>query len=276
MYEFLVVGAQKCGTTSLHRYLEGVPQISLPLNKEEPIFDSSKLDEKALIEHFREIFGEKEKSKIYGKCSPQYMTSISIPERIKRLNGNTKIIVLIRDPIERAYSQYKMEVRRGAEVRSFESAMVEALKEHDPHRYLDTGEYCKYVSEYRKVFSDENVLLSSLERLNRDSMAEFIKIIKFIGCDDSVIPSNVGKVYHKGGVERKTDIVDRIKKNTALKTVVKKIIPDYLIRAFNYWFEQWNVVPDRGDGANLPEALVDRLKLHYCQEFELLRMVNDE
>jgi hypothetical protein len=272
MYDFLVVGAQKCGTTSVHRYLAEVQCISLPLNKEEPFFDNPCMarDKADLHAHFDAVFGRKIDGRIYGKCSPQYMLSLDTPARILDINGNVKIIIMIRDPIDRAYSQYKMEVRRGGEDQSFEVAIERALNGDDVKGYLEAGEYCKYIDEYRRVFGAHRVYVESLEKMERKPLAVFQGILNFLDVEVGGVPENVGKVYHQGGGRRKTRFVDYVKRVVFLKWVIKKTVPEKIIKSFNYWFEQWNVVVDT-EKMELSENLREELSIYFRAEFEFIK-----
>ena len=272
MYNFFVVGAQKCGTTSLHKYLESVKKIELPAGKEAPFFDNPCSDLSGLHSHFESNFGRRKPDRVYGKCSPQYMTDLEIPSRILRLNGPAKIIILIRDPIERAYSQYKMEVRRNNEERDFCSALKSALEGSDSKQYLESGLYCKYIDKYTEIFGVDNVWISALESMEANPHNEFSKILNFLGIDVEEMPVNVGRVYHKGGVSRKTELLDKMKKIRLLVKLIKSLVPASYLSRFNYWYEQWNVV-ESGGVAEIDEELRSALRDFFEKEIGLLGYV---
>ena len=109
--DFMIIGAQKSATTALHAYLTEHPRIAMPLAKEAPFFDRGdygKAAWKAFSEEHFAICGDR----LRGKASPQYMADPRVPGRIAALMPHTKLIAILRDPVDRAYSHYQMARRR--------------------------------------------------------------------------------------------------------------------------------------------------------------------
>src|SRR4051812_46716716 len=122
--DFIIIGVQKGGTSSLFEYLKQHPNIKTSVVKEVHYYDS---DYKKGMKWYRSFFplNEKNKKIIYGEASPYYFFHPLVPERIYKDNPNIKLILLLRDPVDRAYSHYQMERRKGREkLKSFEEAIL--------------------------------------------------------------------------------------------------------------------------------------------------------
>ena len=103
---FLIVGAQKSGTTTLYDILDMHPEVNMSIIKEINYFTSIKKYSKGL-KYYSSFFKEpKAEHKITGEASPGYMNTVVIPKMIYDDIGDVKIVMILRDPIKRAYSQY--------------------------------------------------------------------------------------------------------------------------------------------------------------------------
>src|SRR2546423_473254 len=121
--DFLVIGAQKAGTTSLWRYLSDNARLALPPHKEAPFFSEPSPGD--FRGYMRALFKEAPRGAKTGTVTPTYMVggpSAPVPviaERIRAAAPDVKLVALLRDPVERAHSAWRMLVRRGEERRSF-------------------------------------------------------------------------------------------------------------------------------------------------------------
>ena len=146
---FLVIGAQRSGSTALYRHLAAHPAILPPLRKEVHYFDFQYAKGRAwYLAHFPGI-----QERITGnyraitfEASPYYMLHPLAPERIMAFNPDMKLIAILRDPVDRALSHYHHEARRGVETLTFEEAIAaeperlagaERLMKKAPHHYPD-------------------------------------------------------------------------------------------------------------------------------------------
>lgn len=129
--DFLVIGTVKGGTTSLYKYISQHQSI-LPATKKEVHFFADRFRHKKTIDWYRTHFPLKvllhKSKKLTGEASPEYFHSYYAPSRIYHYLPNCKLILLLRNPIDRAYSHYCMRVRLGKEKRSFEEALIWELK----------------------------------------------------------------------------------------------------------------------------------------------------
>ncbi len=118
--DFIIIGAQKGGTTSLHRYLTHHPDVGGSIRKEVHFF--SWLYDRGL-DWYLAHFPQRGKFAMVGEASTSYLSDPDVPERVRRAVPDAKLIALLRNPVDRAFSQYQMNVRKGFEPLPFEEAI---------------------------------------------------------------------------------------------------------------------------------------------------------
>ena len=179
--DFLIIGAQKCGTTSLFHFLSQHPDLGLPTKKELHFFD---LQYNKGIEWYYSLFPKKSflKKKLTGEASPFYLFHSLVPERVFHHLPKIKIIVLLRNPIDRAYSQYNHQRKLGNEpIQSFEEAIVNEegriaaeegklkkgeINENLAYRrysYVERGFYSVQIDRWLQYFSMNQMLFIKSE-----------------------------------------------------------------------------------------------------------------
>jgi Sulfotransferase domain len=194
--DFLVIGAQKAGTTALYAYLRWHPAITGPSWKEVSFFDRHWWRGERW---YRGQFPLRSSGQLVGEASPSYLFHPLAPERVRSLLPDVRLVALLRDPVVRAYSQYQHEVALGREPLSFEDA-VEAEDERtrgeverlvaDPrafsrawwdHTYAARGLYAEQLERWLAVFEREQLLVVRTEDL-RDQPAEtYGEVLRFLG-----------------------------------------------------------------------------------------------
>ena len=193
---FFIVGAARSGTTSLWCYLKQNPQVFMPsdeLNKE-PAYFSDK-NQRISTNAFLNLFKDADpKHKLVGEASTAYLTDHKAAIRIKDFNPNAKIIIILRNPAERAYSLYNWMVQEGYEyVISFEKALeVEKRRVNkiipnfwEPqyywnYMYYHSGLYYGQVKKYLDSFG-ENTLILKFEDFQNQPNDNFKKVCNFLG-----------------------------------------------------------------------------------------------
>jgi hypothetical protein len=136
---FLVLGAQKAGTTALYAYLRWHPAITGPSWKEVSFFDRHWWRGPAW---YRGQFPLRSGTRLVGEASPSYLFHPLAPERVGALVPDARLVALLRDPVARAYSHYQHEVALGREPLSFEDALAA-----EPER--TRGEEARLVADAR-------------------------------------------------------------------------------------------------------------------------------
>jgi len=238
---FIISGFPKCGTTSLHYYLAEHPEIFMPKQKELHFFTNKilsrqiagkgdKITLKTHVRTFKEyskFFSAEKTHKSVGETSPSYINYPELFDEIKKTLSTPKIIVLVRDPIKRAYSNYLHLVREGREQLSF----VEALAEEDKRKKLQFSDfwYYKFNSSYyeklakaKKVFPE--VLILTQEELMLNPEETLKKTYRFLEVNSKFLPTLLNKKYNPGGSYSNNIITRTIFRPSSTKNFIKKTI----------------------------------------------------
>lgn len=180
---FLIVGAQKCGTTSLHEILSQHPEVVMSEVKEVNYFTNTEKYQQGLG-YYASFFPQNTQAKAIGEASPGYLCYPDVHQLIHQDLGDIKIVILLRDPIKRAYSQY-WDNRRQLKETSSETEIIDQYleAEYSPQRkgYFSRGVYYKDVKKYMDQFGDENVQVIIFESLIKNQQTELQKLYKFLG-----------------------------------------------------------------------------------------------
>lgn len=179
---FFCIGAQKAGTTTLHNILIQHPEIYLPPKKEAHFFDINERYERGLDYYFSNFFNTYNGEKIVGNINPNLeIDNRSLDRIIHSFGKNVKIIFIMRDPVNRAYSHYLMTHRRGYEKLSF----LEAL-DQEPNRLENPKFYKNYrtneIGHYEKNnfgYIHRSQYLKKIEYLHQILPKKNIKLIVF-------------------------------------------------------------------------------------------------
>jgi hypothetical protein len=203
---YLIIGAQRAGTTSLHRYLVQHPAVRTMLRtKGVHFFDTnygrgidwyaSRFPTRLYGWYVRRRHGMELRT---GEASPYYVFHPQVPYRVARHLPDVKLILLLRDPVVRAYSQYQHEVSRGFETLGFEEAIraeperlagehERLLAEpfynsfhHQHHSYLARGRYDEQLATWRSLFPDEQLLVLTSERFFAEPHRTFQRVLDFL------------------------------------------------------------------------------------------------
>ena len=202
---FLIIGFVKCGTTSLYEYLIQHPSVYAPTGKEIDYFDrfhkrgnnwyKNKFPlqiQKFLIKNFYK------KNFVTGEATPRYIEHPHALKRIKKTLPNAKFIVLLRNPIDRAYSHYNQNIHLDYEYRSFEDAIAHEQErirgryqkmqdnenyyswDFDIYAYLQHGIYATYLERWLQEFPKEQFFITSSEEFLKDTKNVYNKVLKFL------------------------------------------------------------------------------------------------
>lgn len=221
LVNFLIVGAQKGGTTALAKFLSTHPQICLAPIKEVHFFDYDQnyfgngepwLGVPKTLAHpkpqtlnptpqdrYHRFFPNYDRQLAIGEATPIYMYLPWIAERIKAYNPNMKLIILLRNPLDRAYSHYQMERARGWEWLPFAIAIrIEALRLYlakrdssersslRTHSYCDRGFYARQIRNLQRYFPKEQMLILLNEDLQNSHSQTLQRVYQFLGVDSKV------------------------------------------------------------------------------------------
>jgi hypothetical protein len=204
--DYLVIGTQRGGTSSLYNYLVQHPAVGRALTKELRFFDRyygkgvdwyrSCLPSAASRERLRRRSGLE---LVVGEASPDYLFSPHAPGRVRQLLPKVKLIVLLRDPVDRAWSGYRHEVELGHETLGFEEALeregerldgeLERMLEDPSYwsvvrqrcSYLARGRYLEQLRNWTAPFPRDQILVLRSEDFYADPAAAYRSVQEFLG-----------------------------------------------------------------------------------------------
>ncbi|KHD05974.1 hypothetical protein PN36_04315 [Candidatus Thiomargarita nelsonii] len=191
---FIGIGAQKCASTWIYSVLKDHPEVVVSKKKEIDFF-SYYYDHG--IQWYENQFQSDKNTivKAIGEISPSYLYHPQAPERIYRYNPKIKLIITLREPIARAYSNHLHEIRVDR-FKSDELSFENGLKNNP--MYLEQSLYAKHLELWYQYFPKDNILVLFQEEIKNSSMAQVTRLYKFLGIDKSHIPSldkEVNKSY---------------------------------------------------------------------------------
>jgi hypothetical protein len=189
--DFLICGVQKGGTSALDAYCRYHQDLLMADAKEVHFFDDESLFCKGKPDYrlYHQHFPSHEVGKLRGEATPIYMYWPDAPARIHAYNPDIRLIVILRDPVERAYSQWQMEFHRGLETLPFGKAVrqesTRLQQGNADHRriysYIDRGRYLRQLQVLWSLFGREHVLVVFNEDLRQSSANVLAQISEFLG-----------------------------------------------------------------------------------------------
>jgi hypothetical protein len=193
--DFVIGGTQKGGTSALDSFLRQHPQICMPQTKKELHF-FDRADDDTDYQKYHANFKPKPEHRMIGEASPIYMYWETAPYRIWKYNPKMKWILVLRNPIERAFSAWNMETKRGKEKLSFAEAIEkeperrrEALPlQHRVYSYVDRGFYAHQVRRLFNISGRDNCLILLNEELRNDHKKTLRRVFEFLGVDSLFVP----------------------------------------------------------------------------------------
>jgi len=190
--DFLIIGAPKCGTTFLHSLLNQHPQVFMPMLKEPHYFSwigdaRPRWAATKDLDAYKELFEHSLQGRVLtGEASTWYLYSPRAAAEIQRQVPNVRLIAILRDPVQRAYSSYQFRRSMGYESLSFieaiskEPSRISEGAEWDFH-YLNAGKYANQLERYLQFFPRTQLLVLRFEDLTTNPNHSFHQCCKFLG-----------------------------------------------------------------------------------------------
>lgn len=275
---FLCVGAQKAGTTTLYEVLKQHPDIFLPQIKEPHFFDEHYT--KGVSWYEKTFFNTALNQNAIGEITPAYLYIDDVPQRIlETLGPNVKLLFIFRDPVERAYSHYLMSKFNGFESATFEEAMADnmlssgdiAIAQKRRFSYRERGYYGMQVKKYLQLFYKENMHFVLFEDLisaqKKDVYAGIFNFLEVKNYDlDFNIKSNVARRV-------KNPLLQKIMNQSPwLSKITKRLLPDASTRKLlRKKLKNVNQKLSSGSSGELSPKLQEQLiKDYYLADIKLL------
>lgn len=192
--DFLIAGTQKGGTSALGHYLRDHPDICMPAKKEGHFFDRKKYPESGRIDYseYHSWFEPCRDRCLWGEKTPTYMYWNSAPRRIWNYNPDMKWILILRNPIERAFSHWIMARRRdpnmGGHADFWDALQGESARarnalphQHRRHSYVDRGFYTEQLRRIWSFFPKDQTLVLKTEELRNSPTTTLNRVCQFLG-----------------------------------------------------------------------------------------------
>ena len=280
----IVIGAHKAGTTTLHALLDSHPEIAMSLVKETnhyctdlwPLLHHLRPFSKRDIERlharnegahigvvkdrdaYASAFPIRTESKYCGESSPFYLRSLDAAKNLAHRHPDAKIIVLLRDPIDRLLSHYAMEVRDARVPEPIELAIQEeqqVLKRGQIpfHALLDSGLYGQGLSRFLEHFSIDQILVIDFAALS-DTQLLISEIAAFLKIDRNGFKSN--EKNHNEALSARSPIVNRLIAQSGIKGLIRRVVPKTVIEAIKPIYYQTKTKDNHMDEL-LHQELID-------------------
>jgi len=292
--DFLIVGAQKSATTTLYKILNNNDSIFMPNIKEVNFFAYNRYDDKLneyekynfgnnfkIITNYHEyfnLFSNVKSSQIIGESSVNYLfryiqTIKKIKKYYQNQYKNIKIIISLRNPVDRAFSSWLMNVRDNRDKMSFEESIEYNFKNSsnnipDTFKYLEYGLYYKAVKEYLDTFDNVHILL--YDDIQIDFNNEINKIFKFLNID--CISGNINNEnYNISGIPKIKMLHKIANSNSIIKKNIKYLLPNTLVNYLRNIINKNYFKPTMNNKVNI------KLKNYYKEDIEKLnKLINVE
>src|ERR1700758_1803733 len=189
--DFILAGAQKSGTTALHYFLSRHPDINMGDQQEIHFFDNdamfvSGVDYEELHKHYPLVAP----STIAGDCTPSYLYHEPAAERIWKYNAKIKLLIILRNPVERAFAHWNMQRFKGREPLDFfyavreEQTRISGAPPADARRfaYVDRGFYGRQLARLFTFFPREQAKVVKFEEFRGKQVETLASIFSFLGC----------------------------------------------------------------------------------------------
>jgi hypothetical protein len=249
MPNFIIIGAAKSGTTSIYNYLQQHPQIFMTDKKETNFFvyenkmpeyywwgspSESILKSISDLDQYQTLFQGREE-KALGEASVLYLYDQSAPERIAKYIPRVKLIAILRNPVDRAYSHY-MNLRRDG--REPHADFLQALQEEQIRKennwswdyfYTDFGYYHQQLLRYYELFPNQNIRVFLYEDLVSKPQELLIEIFNFLGVNPTFTP-DISFRFNPSGEPKSLWLQKTVVGESKFKDIIKLLLPQNLRR----------------------------------------------
>lgn len=236
---FLIVGAQKCGTTSLHEYLLQHPQICLPEGKETKFFVEDVRYAKGISYYEKEHFSSCTGELAVGEVDPDYMYFEQALERmaVDLDLAKIKLIFVLRNPVDRAFSHYLMTLRRGIETLPFEKAIQledeRISKDYYSNMhfsYTRRGFYLQQIKRFLAYTDKSNMMFILSEDLKNNTLDVLTSCYHFLDVQEDVLPPDFDVQHHVAKAPRSKVLLQLILRESFAKKIFRLLLPSDFLR----------------------------------------------
>lgn len=214
--DFMIIGAAKSGTTSLFQYLAQHSDIITPKNKEIRYFGMhNQINGLKWYLSQYPLKAERKEGMLTFEATPTYLYLKRAPKEISFLYPQMQSIVILRDPVKRAYSHWTWQQKHSAIInkdlidkRTFEQAVEQEIKNVNSvhlyaHRYLDRGKYAMQLERWYKYYNKNQILILDFEDLKSNLLDTMATVTRFLGIEDIYGNFKVGNEKVQGVLQKK-------------------------------------------------------------------------
>lgn len=237
---FLIIGAMKSGTTSLYHYLNQHPEIYLSPQKEPHFFaykderikfkgpgDQERIEKMVVSDEqqYLRLFEGIKNEKAVGEASAMYLYYSEAAKNIKEVIPDVKLIVMLRNPVDRAYSSYKHLVRDDREfLDSFEEALEAEEKRISEEwlplwHYVEAGKYGKQLTSYFEIFNKEQIKVILFEDFKKETSKVVKSTFEFLGVNKGFTPK-LDIQYNVSGIPKFQILHNYLRRESKLRKVL--------------------------------------------------------
>ncbi|MGD1930943.1 MAG: sulfotransferase [Leptolyngbyaceae cyanobacterium] len=254
---FLIIGSAKGGTSSLHYYLRQHPQIFMPDLKEPRFFaleggilnfqnpDSAiNYNSITTLREYESLFANVTNELGIGEASPLYLYSEKAARRIKHYVPDAKLMVILRNPVDRAFSCYTHLLREGYETLSFEAALKaesERRQNNWAHlwHYREAGYYYRQLKPYFELFNPEQIKIYLFDEFKQDNHAVLTDIYDFLGVDRDFVPDMTRQ--NVSGMPKSRRLQKFFSQKNVFRSTIQAVMPKEIRHTVAAKIKAWNI-----------------------------------
>jgi hypothetical protein len=212
---FIVLGGHKCGTSSLHAYLKQHPEIVMPRIKGQDILNRPRLT----IEDYRNSYESPTRESVFGEVSSVYLQSERACQSIKKNFPNAKLLAILRNPADRAFSNYNVLSRAKKN-----QLRLQDIIQNQSNPLLKKGLYYRNIKRYLENFKEEQVRILLFDTLVANKKLFFSSLFEFVGVNRDFLP-DTSLVVRKGGESQKG--TQTISSNSLLRAIARMAVKPF-------------------------------------------------
>ncbi len=283
---FLIVGAARSGTTALQGFLGQHPDVFMSHQKElyflasdtPPDFQGPGDDIVNEIwiktwDEYRSVFTEARNEKAVGEATPYYLCARQAPRLIKQYLPDARLIMVLRNPVSRAFSSYMFMRQYGWEQeRNFSSALAKEQQRKQSNwqyiwRYRELGLYSGQVQRFFDSFQKKQIWIGIFDDFTKDPLSFVQNIFRFLDVDDGFEPS-FGEKRNASGSSRFPALHRSLQRDTFLKTLARQLIPGRYQAGVRDFVLNRNLKP-----MDIPSEAAEELRTFYRPDIEKLEHI---
>ncbi|NNE74722.1 MAG: hypothetical protein HKN26_13730 [Acidimicrobiales bacterium] len=232
--DFLVIGAQKAGTTTIHDALEAHRLVSVPSQKETQFLSNPERQSRGLDWYAAQFDSA---ALVRGEVDPSYLYEPAAPAFVAEQGWVPKIVVVVRDPFERALSHYQMSVRRGVEPLGFRAAIEAeperlqsgAWADRSHYSYVDRGRYVAQIERWRQALPGADFLFLYFDELRDAPEDTSRRLFTFLGVDPD--GARLGHAHQSGAARSRLLAKVLWRRPAALRRLLHRLVPSERVRS---------------------------------------------